>query len=81
MTAWAHVCRAPRVQPDRDWLLHVYRSKSVSELTALRGVLETARATATDRDTIAFCDWRLPLIAQVLGERKEVTPDDGDPPI
>jgi hypothetical protein len=70
MNAWAKTCRAPRVQPDREWLLKVYQLEPLNRLSVLERALIAERAGAKDTDTIAFCEWRLPLVRQVIAERR-----------
>lgn len=66
---FVHVCRAPRIEPSSDRLLGIYRSEPTHRLIALHRALITERTTATTPDVRAFCDYRLPLVAQVLIDR------------
>jgi hypothetical protein len=68
MEVW--MCRSPRVDLSPDRLLRIYRADSVPRLLALHRALRTALAEATDATTRAFCEYRLPLVEQVLAEKQ-----------
>ena len=71
MNTYVHVCRSPREEPSAEYLLRVYRSEPLRRLCALRRALSEERTAAKTPDTVAWCDHRLPLVEQVIGEKAD----------
>lgn len=69
--SYYRVCRAPRQEPSREWLLRVYRAEPLRRLLALETALLHERRDKLDADTQAFCTFRLPLLHQVIVEKTE----------
>lgn len=64
------VCRSPKVGISNERLLAIYRREPTRRLLALQRALQTERLDATGAESRAFCDQRLPLVAQVLAEQQ-----------